>query len=283
VVTFSVRSETDAKHAFALGQTSTAPPTASLSVYDPSVPAPAATDWALAGATLTANGASVAAIVATGLVGNQLADAAIWDVRLPISGAGAEDNWVAAGIDAPTLSRKEFTGLTPQTSYEVSVRYRVRGVIGARRILGPATSGDSALDGYAAMMISQSSPTDADPLDGLIQATSSTITIETHARTYSDKVVSVTGGSLTVDDTGAALVASVTGTPSVYHVYYDDAGRAGGAVVVKATNNATDAANTPAHPARHYVGSITMDIAGGTGTTGGGALPPGWQYDNWWY
>jgi hypothetical protein len=140
-VTFEVRSETDGKHAFALGQTTTPPPTASVGAYDPSVVAPAATDWTVSGVTLSANGASIPAIVAEGLVAMATADAVIFDYRPYVAGTAAQDGWSGAGIDSPTINRKEITGVTPGTQYEVSVRYRVRGVIGDRRILGPVTAG----------------------------------------------------------------------------------------------------------------------------------------------
>ncbi len=140
-VTFEVRSETDGKHAFALGQTTTPPPTASIAPYDPNVSAPAASDWTLVGATLTANGVSIPAVVVTGLVALATAEAAIFELRPYNAGAGIDDNWIGAGIESPTINRKEFTGVTPGTQYEVSIRYRVRGVIGNRRILGPVTAG----------------------------------------------------------------------------------------------------------------------------------------------
>ncbi|KQN33624.1 hypothetical protein [Sphingomonas sp. Leaf38] len=140
-VTFEVRSETDGKHAFALGQTTSPPPTASVGAYDPSVAAPASTDWTVSGVTLNANGVSIPAIVAEGLVALATADAVIFDYRPYVAGTAAQDGWIGAGIDAPTINRKEFTGVTPGTQYEVSIRYRVRGVIGDRRILGPATAG----------------------------------------------------------------------------------------------------------------------------------------------
>ncbi len=146
-VTFEVRSETDGKHPFALGQTTTPPPTASVGAYDPSVQAPATTDWVLTGTTLTANGVSIPALVAVGTVAMATAEAAIFEIRPVIAGAGIDDNWIGSGVDAPTVTRKEFTGITPTTPYEVSVRYRVRGVIGYRRILGPATAGNFSLPG----------------------------------------------------------------------------------------------------------------------------------------
>lgn len=125
-------------------------------------------------------------------------------------------------------------------------------------------------------LIASSYPIDADPADGLMQATSTTIAIEAHSRTYSDRTVSVGSGSLSVEDDGAtALVAG-----GQYHVYYDDLDRAGGAVAYKATRTATVAANSSAHPARHYVGMITMAAAGGS-STGSGAVAPGFQSPGW--
>ena len=45
VVTMTAMSESVSKHAFALGQTTTAPATPSLAAYDPTVAAPAAGSW----------------------------------------------------------------------------------------------------------------------------------------------------------------------------------------------------------------------------------------------
>lgn len=154
-VTFEVRSETDGKHAFALGQTTTPPPTASVGAYDPTVASPAIGDWAVFGVTLTANGASIPAIVADGLVALATADAVIFDYRVYTPGAGAQDGWIGGGIDSPTINRKEITGVTPSTQYEISVRYRVRGVIGDRRILGPVTAGSFSTARAVYRIISQ--------------------------------------------------------------------------------------------------------------------------------
>lgn len=156
-VTFEVRSETDGKHPFALGQAGTPPPTASVGAYDPSVAAPAIADWSLVGATLAANGASIPVLVATGLVGLSTADAAIFDFRPYVAGSGIDDRWAGAGVESPQTTRKEFTGVTPGTQYEVSVRYRVRGVIGARRILGPVTAGTFGTARGSYRLLSQSS------------------------------------------------------------------------------------------------------------------------------
>ena len=140
-VTMTVQSETDGKHPFALGETGTPPPTPSISAYDPSVPAPDAGHWSLAGTTVSANGTSQPALEATGVVSNAYAEAVIWDYRIYDAGAGDEDNWIAAGVESPVLTRKVVTGIAPGTQYEASVRYRKRGVIGARLVLGPETAG----------------------------------------------------------------------------------------------------------------------------------------------
>lgn len=128
-------------------------------------------------------------------------------------------------------------------------------------------------------LINSSYVTDSDPADGLLQATGTQITVEGHTRTYTDKTVTVTGGTLTTEADGSTAIAATT----LYHVYYDDAGRLGGAVNLKATKIAADATTSADHPARHYVGSITTDVAtGGTGTSAGGSIPPGWRYDYWY-
>lgn len=128
-------------------------------------------------------------------------------------------------------------------------------------------------------LINTSYVTDADPADGLIQATGTAITVETHTRTYTDRAVTVTGGSLTTEADGTTPIAATT----LYHVYYDDGGRLGGTVGLKATQVAVDAATSADHPARHYVGSITTDVAsGGSGTSAGGAGPPSWKDPDWY-
>lgn len=128
-------------------------------------------------------------------------------------------------------------------------------------------------------LIANSYTSDADPADGLLQATDVQITIEAHSRVYSDYSLSVAGGTLTTEDDGStALVAETT-----YHVYYDDGTRSDTTPSYKATQSAPTSANSSTHPARHYVGAITTDVTGGGGTSAGGAIPPGYNYDTWYY
>lgn len=131
--------------------------------------------------------------------------------------------------------------------------------------------------GFVSNLILTSFIVDADPLDGLLQATEDSITIETHGRNYSDKVVSVTGDTLTVEDDGTTAIVDET----LYHIYYDDDDREGGAVTLLATQDSQTAATTAGNPTRHYVGSIRSDEIGGTGSSGGGTSPPGWNPPNY--
>lgn len=127
---------------------------------------------------------------------------------------------------------------------------------------------------YVSGLIGSSYVVDADPLDSLMQALPSSITVETHTRVYSDKTVSVTGATLTTEADGTTAIAAST----LYHVYYDDAARAGGGVTLKATRTSTSAVNGPSAPSRHYVGSITTPATGATTpNSGGGAVPGGWR------
>lgn len=121
-------------------------------------------------------------------------------------------------------------------------------------------------------LILNSYTTDADPPDGLIQALPTSITIETHTRTYADKSVTVLGSAVSVEDDGVTAIVPST----KYHIYYNDILRAGGAVTYKATQDSATAATNSTHPYRHYVGSITTPASGGAVVSGGGSYPSGW-------
>jgi hypothetical protein len=145
IVTYQLKTETDSKHPFALGLTGTPPPTASLS-YGNDVSPPTPADWSIVGATLTDNGVSIPALSITGVCGNPSAEAVAFDFRPYTAGLSADDGWISLGIEPPTISHKEITGVTPETEYQASIRYRVRGVLSARLILGPINAGQMAVD-----------------------------------------------------------------------------------------------------------------------------------------
>src|SRR5690606_35409806 len=62
IVTLICRSETAAKHAFALGQTTTPPPTPGVS-GPPLVPVPSASEWSVSATAISADGVSRPALV----------------------------------------------------------------------------------------------------------------------------------------------------------------------------------------------------------------------------
>jgi len=179
-----------------------------------------------------------------------------------------------------TGRRIDPASATVQLTLETETPGKHVAVLGASAGVPPAptiTTGEeldavagALLERTASSLISTSFTTDADPADGLLQGTDTSITVEGHTRTYADRTVSVTG-------------ATVTGlTPeTLYHVYYDDEDRAGGAVTFAATTDPEQAVTKPSQPFRHYVGSLPTDAVGGGGTSGGGSSPPGWNEDYW--
>ena len=151
-VTLTLDTETAGKHPVALGQTGSLPPPPMIGLISDEVAAPDAADWSLSGATFTDNGVSIPALVAAGAVSNSIAEGVVFDFRV----AGSGDDWSGAAIEPSTCVRKEFTGVTPGTDYEVGVRYRVRSVVGDRLVLGPVTAGSFGVTRPAFRLISQS-------------------------------------------------------------------------------------------------------------------------------
>lgn len=258
-VTYTVRSETDAKHAFALGQTGVAPPTSSLT-YDNPLPTPGA-DWSLSGATLTSAGGSVAALVVSGAVSPANVEAVAFDYRVYTSGLGDEDGWLGASLEAPTIMAKEITSVTPGTQYQASVRYRVAGVLGPRSIYGPETSGQTYPAGYLQQLIGASYTAPGSVLaTGHDTGSAARVTVADHTRVYPDMSVNLSG------------LPAITGLAyaTAYYLYYDDDSRAGGSPAIGATTDQAQAIPSAAHPGRHSLGSITTPAAGAADTTGGG-------------
>lgn len=141
-VTLALKSETDAKHAFALGQSQVAPPAPALNGYDPSNPgAPDAAAWSVSGTELTApDGSKIPAIVVAGEADDPNASAIIVEYRP----SGAE--WINYGEYSRLTKSIEITSVTAKTVYDVAISYRtVRGVI-SDRLTFTATAGAMAVD-----------------------------------------------------------------------------------------------------------------------------------------
>lgn len=93
-----------------------------------------------------------------------------------------------------------------------------------------------------------------------------TATISAHTRVYGDGVsVAVGGGTVT----GLAF-------STIYFIYYDDAGRDGGAVTYQAATAYADACPSQSAPNRHFVGAVTTPANGDPPSDGEPATAPGW-------
>lgn len=145
VPTITARSETAAKHAFALGQTTTPPPTPG--VAGPLlVPVPADGAWAITGTEVRVGETTSPAIVIAGATDSPVAETVVFEYRVMIAGQGGDAGWQGAGEEPPTVTGKAITGIRPGAQYQAAVSYRRRGIVGERRVLGPVQVGDLALD-----------------------------------------------------------------------------------------------------------------------------------------
>ncbi|APX65592.1 hypothetical protein AV944_06735 [Sphingomonas sp. LK11] len=136
-VTLSLKSETDAKHAFALGQSQVAPPAPKLDGYDPSNPgAPAANAWAITDTQIKKDDTTLPVIVVTGATDDPNTSTVIVEYR-----PTGSDTWLNYGEFPRTTTKVEISGLTDGTAYDVALSYRtVLGVVGERLVLN-ATAG----------------------------------------------------------------------------------------------------------------------------------------------
>ena len=120
VPTLTWRSETAAKHAAALGKTTTPPPTPTLGLIDlANVPAPGAAAWSATGTVLTANGLAVPAIAIAGATDNPRAEAVIFEY-----GPSAAGPWTNASTEDANATGFLLTTVSPGTAYHVAISYR---------------------------------------------------------------------------------------------------------------------------------------------------------------
>lgn len=98
--------------------------------------APGAGTWTATGGSLTSGSSSLPALIVTGASDNPNAEGIVIEYRVH----GATD-WISAGISPAKTIAINVTSIAAATSYDVAVSYRVNGVVGARLVLGPVTSG----------------------------------------------------------------------------------------------------------------------------------------------
>lgn len=144
-VTLVCRSETAEKHSFALGRSGVPPRTPDLSNPGVDLSAPSSADWQLVGATLSRDSLEVPALVITGAADDRALDAVVFDYRPYIAGAAEDVNWTGASIEPATVRRRDILGVLDRTQYEVGIRYRVRGSLSRRLVLGPVETSGSVV------------------------------------------------------------------------------------------------------------------------------------------
>lgn len=128
------RTETDGKHAFALGQTATPPDTPALTGVDPNVvPLPAEDAWAVVGGVVAGESGSLPGIVIAGELDLYDAVSIVVDYRRVAPTVG---EWKSAVF--PASSRTLVVqGVEPGATYQVRVRY-----ITAKGVENPANNVD---------------------------------------------------------------------------------------------------------------------------------------------
>jgi hypothetical protein len=139
VVTLTGNSETNGKHAFALGQTGVAPATPSVT-GPPVADQPEAGDWSISATSLSSGNSVTPALVVTGSIGDSVAEGVFVEYRKWVSGQADDVGWIQGGSGAADLTRVEIKAVLPATDYEVAISYRLGVFAGPRRILGPVTT-----------------------------------------------------------------------------------------------------------------------------------------------
>lgn len=143
MVTLTLKSETDAKHAYALGQSQEAPASPSLNGYDPTdMDEPGEVAWEVTGETITAEGNSTPILRVAGANDNPYTRDIIVEYRVL-----GETTWIQQGVYPRDTTEVEIFSVTSGTQYEVAITYRsILNVLSDRTIYGPVTAGSQIID-----------------------------------------------------------------------------------------------------------------------------------------
>lgn len=144
IVTLDVRSETDAKHAYALGQSADAPASPSLTAASPVPTTPASGDWTIVARPVEASGVQQPGLIVTGPTISENIGTVLVEYSTSSSGP-----WVQAYSGPPTIASVEINGLVGGTAYYVGITYwSVRGVPSAQLVKGPYTAPGLTAGGF---------------------------------------------------------------------------------------------------------------------------------------
>ncbi|MCB4861979.1 fibronectin type III domain-containing protein [Sphingobium sp. PNB] len=197
-VSLALKSETDGKHAFALGQSQTAPASPSLSGYNPAEPgAPGEDAWTLVGGTITKDGVSVPALVLNGENDDPNTSAIIVEYR-----PSGTTMWFSGGTYAKNTTQIELMGVTKDTAYDVAISYRTVWGVVSERLVKTATTGEMSIDWAAGVITGSTKPED----NATVGAPSGTMV----AGVLAEDLISNLGGKGLLDNTPPAQVISVS-------------------------------------------------------------------------
>lgn len=136
VVTLDVRSETDAKHAWALGRSADAPASPSLTAPDPVPATPVDGDWTVVARPVEASGVQQPGLIITGAAVGENIGTVLIEYSTSSSGP-----WTQAYSGPPTIASVEINGLVGGTDYYVGITYwSLRAVPSEKLVKGPYTA-----------------------------------------------------------------------------------------------------------------------------------------------
>lgn len=179
IVTLEVRSETDAKHAWALGQTADPPETPSLTASDPIPTTPVDGDWTVIPRPAEAGGIQQPGFIVSGsAVGDN-----VGAVQIEV-GATDEGPWEQVYHGPPTTEEVPINSLIAGGTYYVAITYwSLRAVPSEKLVKGPYTA-----PGLTAGDVSATSPFAQETFDRLVdEILARTLSImEEQERRFSD-------------------------------------------------------------------------------------------------
>ena len=229
IVTLDVRSETDAKHAWALGQVADAPATPSLTAADPIPATPVDVDWTVAPRPADVGGTQQPGVIVTGAaVGDN-----IGAVQIEV-GTSATGPWVQVYHGPPTTESVPVNSLEPGVDYYVAITYwSIKGVPSEKLVKDPETSpalsgdvsglGDLAvLDEVTATEIAADAVTTPKVLAGAITPAYYAFTAgnvswsaESDEKTLQTVVVTVVRGDVRISGLADAVISSLSSFSAV--------------------------------------------------------------------
>ena len=203
-VSFAGETETNSKHAYALGQTTTPPTPFEIEPPDITPPAPLKAIWSVTAVTI---GAGYPSLLVEGANEYPGAD----NIVIRYRAVGAAEWRDAATLPASTTIRHLISPLAGATSYEVEVAYQSDGRLGAFTVLDAVTTPtdgfaaliddiNATLDSKRAIFVQQTAPTAAESQenDWWNQTDASGAVTATYRRIAGTGRLSIGGNAITI-------------------------------------------------------------------------------------